>query len=61
MTFINSKIALQYPPPGKGRPPAGIGSWSLPALREQIVRSDEGGFVGRAPSLPRAAFEPLTS
>jgi diguanylate cyclase (GGDEF)-like protein len=38
-----------------------VSSWGLGATPEEIARSREGGLVGRAFPLPRAALEPIHS
>lgn len=57
--FINSEVALYYRLGGKGKLPTVICSWGLGAAQEQVARSGEGGFVGRALGAQRAAVEPL--
>jgi diguanylate cyclase (GGDEF)-like protein len=57
--FINSEVALLCQGGGRGRPPAVISSWGLGATHEELARPREGGLVGRALPLPRAALEPL--
>lgn len=57
--ILNSEVALYCQPGGKGQPPQVLCSWGLGALREQPVRPGEGGFVGRALGIQRAALEPL--
>jgi hypothetical protein len=59
--FINSEVALLCRLDGKGQPPAVICARGLGATHEPIARPREGGFVGRALRLPRAALEPLHS
>jgi diguanylate cyclase (GGDEF)-like protein len=43
----------------KGQSPVVISSWGLRTASEEILRPREGGFVGRASPLPRAAFVPV--
>lgn len=57
--FINSEVALLCRGGGRGRPPAVISSWGLGATHEDVARPREGGLVGRAPPMRRAALEPL--
>jgi diguanylate cyclase (GGDEF)-like protein len=57
--LINSEVALLCQGGGKGQPPAVISSWGLGATHEEVARPREGGLVGRAPPMRRAALEPL--
>jgi diguanylate cyclase (GGDEF)-like protein len=57
--LVNSEVALLCQLGSKGQPPAVISSWGLGTTHDETVRPREGGFVGRAHSLPRAALEPL--
>jgi diguanylate cyclase (GGDEF)-like protein len=57
--ILNSEVALYCQPGGKGQPPEVLCSWGLGALHEQPARPGEGGFVGRALGVKRAALEPL--
>ncbi len=57
--FINSEVALLCRGGGRGQPPAVISSWGLGATHEEVARPREGGLVGRAPPMRRAALEPL--
>jgi diguanylate cyclase (GGDEF)-like protein len=57
--FINSEVALLCQGTRRGQPPVVISSWGLGPNREEIARSREGGLVGRAPPMRRAALEPL--
>jgi hypothetical protein len=56
--FINSEVATLCQLGVKGQSPAVISSWGSRTAREEILRPREGGFVGRAPPLPRAALVP---
>jgi hypothetical protein len=56
--LIDSKVALPRQPNGKGQPPETIRSWGL-GVPARVVRPGQGGFVGRALFLQRAALEPL--
>lgn len=44
---------------GQGQPPLVVSAWGLRAPRVLTPRPLEGGPVGRALTLQRAAFEPL--
>jgi diguanylate cyclase (GGDEF)-like protein len=57
--FIDSEVATLCQLGVKGQSPVVISSWGLRTAREEILRPREGGFVGRASSLPRAAFVPI--
>jgi hypothetical protein len=57
--LIDSRVALHWQLNGKGQPPQTIGSWGLGAPCARVVRPNQGGFVGRALFLQRAALEPL--
>jgi diguanylate cyclase (GGDEF)-like protein len=57
--FIDSEVAMLCQLGVKGQSPVVISSWGLRTAREEILRPREGGFVGRASSLPRAAFVPI--
>jgi GGDEF domain-containing protein len=57
--LINSEVALLCQGGGRGQPPAVISSWGLGTTHEEVARPREGGLVGRAPPMRRAALEPL--
>lgn len=57
--FIDSEVAMLCQLGVKGQSPVVISSWGLRTANEVILRPREGGFVGRASSLPRAAFVPI--
>lgn len=57
-TVLSSEIALDRRLVSKGQPPEVVLSWGPETPHEQLVRSREGGFVGRAFGGKRAAFEP---
>jgi diguanylate cyclase (GGDEF)-like protein len=57
--FINSEVAMLCQLGVKGQSPVVISSWGLRTAHEEILRPREGGFVGRASALPRAAFVPV--
>jgi diguanylate cyclase (GGDEF)-like protein len=56
---INSEVAMLCQLGGKGQSSAVISSWGLRPASEELLRPREGGFVGRAPPLPRAALVPI--
>jgi diguanylate cyclase (GGDEF)-like protein len=55
---INSQVALLCHVGGKGQALTVTSSWGL-ATRGKVLRLIEGGLVGRAHPLPRAALAPL--
>jgi diguanylate cyclase (GGDEF)-like protein len=57
--FINSEVALLCLLRGKDKAPTVVSSWGLGATHGELLRLLEGGLVGRAPPLPRAALAPL--
>jgi diguanylate cyclase (GGDEF)-like protein len=57
--FIDSEVAMLCQLGVKGQSPVVISSWGFRTAHEEILRSREGGIVGRASSLPRAAFVPI--
>ena len=58
--FTDSEVAMLCQLGVKGQSPVVISSWGFRTPREEILRPREGGIVGRASSLPRAAFVPLS-
>jgi diguanylate cyclase (GGDEF)-like protein len=57
--FIDSEAALLCHMSSKGQASTVISSWGLGATHDEILRLLEGGLVGRALPLPRAALAPL--
>lgn len=55
-----SEVALLCHRGSKGKPPAVISSGGRRAAKDEIAQPREGGFVGRARSMPRAVLEPAS-